>query len=48
MIIVWEHDHISPHVVHNHCEPLEHGSMDWNVASMDSLGRCVKFSYSLW
>jgi hypothetical protein len=25
MIIVREHDHISPHVVHNHHEPLEHG-----------------------
>jgi hypothetical protein len=25
MIIVREHDHISPHVVHNHREPLEHG-----------------------
>jgi hypothetical protein len=25
MIIVGEHGHISPHVVHNHSEPLEHG-----------------------
>jgi hypothetical protein len=25
MIIVREHDHISPHVVHNHDELLEHG-----------------------
>jgi hypothetical protein len=25
MIIVRERDHISPHVVHNHSEPLEHG-----------------------
>jgi hypothetical protein len=25
MIIIREHDHISPHVVHNHHEPLEHG-----------------------
>jgi hypothetical protein len=25
MIIVREHDHINPHVVHNHSEPLEHG-----------------------
>jgi hypothetical protein len=25
MIIIQEHDHISPHVVHNHREPLEHG-----------------------
>jgi hypothetical protein len=25
MIIVREHNHISPHVVHNHSEPLEHG-----------------------
>jgi hypothetical protein len=24
MIIVREHDHIGPHVVHNHREPLEH------------------------
>jgi hypothetical protein len=25
MIIVREHDHINPHVVHSHREPLEHG-----------------------
>jgi hypothetical protein len=25
MVIVWEHDQISTHVVHNHHEPLEHG-----------------------
>jgi hypothetical protein len=25
MIIVQEHSHISPHVVHNHREPLKHG-----------------------
>jgi hypothetical protein len=25
MIIVRENDHISPHVVHNHHEPLKHG-----------------------
>jgi hypothetical protein len=25
IIIVREHGHISPHVVHNHSEPLEHG-----------------------
>jgi hypothetical protein len=25
MVIIWEHGHISPHVVHNHREPLKHG-----------------------
>jgi hypothetical protein len=25
MVIVQEHNHISPHVVHNHREPLKHG-----------------------
>jgi hypothetical protein len=25
MVIIWEYDHISPHVVHNHREPLKHG-----------------------
>jgi hypothetical protein len=25
MVIIREHDHISPHVVHNHCAPLKHG-----------------------
>jgi hypothetical protein len=25
MIIVWEHVHIGPHVVHNYHEPLKHG-----------------------
>jgi hypothetical protein len=25
MFIIWEHGHISPHVVHNHREPLKHG-----------------------
>jgi hypothetical protein len=25
MIIVWEHVHIGPHVVHNHREPLKQG-----------------------
>jgi hypothetical protein len=25
MVIVLEHNHISPHVVHNHREPLKHG-----------------------
>jgi hypothetical protein len=24
MVIIREHDHISPHVVHNHREPLKH------------------------
>jgi hypothetical protein len=25
MVIIREHSHISPHVVHDHREPLEHG-----------------------
>jgi hypothetical protein len=25
MVIVWQHGHISPHVVHNHSEALKHG-----------------------
>jgi hypothetical protein len=25
MVIIWEHGHISPHVVHDHCEMLKHG-----------------------
>jgi hypothetical protein len=25
MVIIWEHDHISPHVVHDHRETLKHG-----------------------
>jgi hypothetical protein len=25
MVIKREHNHISPHVVHNHCEPLKQG-----------------------
>jgi hypothetical protein len=25
MVIIREHDHISPHVVHDHCETLKHG-----------------------
>jgi hypothetical protein len=24
MVIVWNHDHIGPHIVHNHGEPLKH------------------------
>jgi hypothetical protein len=25
MVIIREHGHISPHVVHDHCETLKHG-----------------------
>jgi hypothetical protein len=25
MVIIRDHDHISPHVVHDHCETLKHG-----------------------
>jgi hypothetical protein len=25
MVIIWEHVHISPHVVYDHCETLKHG-----------------------
>jgi hypothetical protein len=25
MVIIWEHGHISPHVVHDHRETLKHG-----------------------
>jgi hypothetical protein len=25
MVIIREHDHISPHVVHDHCETQKHG-----------------------
>jgi hypothetical protein len=36
MIIVREHDHISPHVVHNHHEPLEH-SIDGLTGEMSEV-----------
>jgi hypothetical protein len=36
MIIVREHVHIGPHVVHNHCEPLKQGIHPWSSCTLSS------------
>jgi hypothetical protein len=36
MVIIREYDHISPHVVHNHREPLKHGinRLTWEMTEI--------------
>jgi hypothetical protein len=36
MVIIWEHGHISPHVVHNHRETLKHGiyGLTWEMSEV--------------
>jgi hypothetical protein len=36
MVIIWEHSHISPHVVHDHREMLKHGiyGLTWEMSEV--------------
>jgi hypothetical protein len=36
MVVILEHDHVSPHVVHDHCETLKHGiyGLTWEMSEV--------------